>query len=62
MAGKWDKPEDVVLKLRQVEMLQGQGMGIASPFIVQELSPKTGGNFVDEINPGEASLGALLGA
>ena len=29
MAGKRDKPEDVVLKLRQVEVLQGQGMGIS---------------------------------
>ena len=29
MAGKRDKPEDVVLKLQQVEVLQGQGMGIA---------------------------------
>ena len=29
MAGKRDKPEDVVLKLREVEVLQGQGMGIA---------------------------------
>ena len=29
MAGKRDKPEDVVLKLRQVEVLQGQGMAIA---------------------------------
>jgi putative transposase len=29
MAGKRDKPEDMVLKLRQVEVLQGQGMGIA---------------------------------
>ena len=29
MVGKRDKPEDVVLKLRQVEVLQGQGMGIA---------------------------------
>jgi putative transposase len=29
MAGKRDKPEDVVLKLRRVEVLQGQGMGIA---------------------------------
>ncbi len=29
MAGKRDKPEDVVLKLRQVEVLQGQGMVIA---------------------------------
>jgi hypothetical protein len=28
MAGKRDKPEDVVLKLRQVEVLQGQGMGV----------------------------------
>jgi transposase-like protein len=29
MAGKRYKPEDVVLKLRQVEVLQGQGMAIA---------------------------------
>lgn len=29
MAGKRDKPEDVVFKLRQVEVLQGQGMAIA---------------------------------
>jgi putative transposase len=28
MAGKRDKPEDIVLKLRQVEVLQGQGMAI----------------------------------
>lgn len=29
MAGKRDKAEDIVLKLRQVEVLQGQGMAIA---------------------------------
>ena len=29
MAGKRDKPEDIVLKLRQVEVLQGQGLTIA---------------------------------
>lgn len=29
MAGKRDKPEDVVLKLRQVEVLQGQGLAVA---------------------------------
>lgn len=29
MAGKREKPEDIVLKLRQVEVLQGQGMSIA---------------------------------
>lgn len=29
MAGKRDKPEDIVLKLRQVEVLQGQGSSIA---------------------------------
>lgn len=28
MAGKRDKPEEIVLKLRQVEVLQGQGMAI----------------------------------
>jgi len=29
MAGKRDKPEEIVLKLRQVEVLQGQGISIA---------------------------------
>lgn len=29
MAGKRDNPEEIVLKLRQVEVLQGQGMAIA---------------------------------
>ena len=29
MAGKREKPEDLVAKLRQVEVLQGQGMTIA---------------------------------
>lgn len=29
MAGKRDKPEDIVLKLRQVEVLQGQGKSVA---------------------------------
>lgn len=29
MAGKRDKPEDVVLKLRQVEVLQGRGIAVA---------------------------------
>ena len=29
MAGKRDKPEEIVVKLRQVEVLQGQGMSIA---------------------------------
>ncbi|PRZ43315.1 transposase [Tritonibacter scottomollicae] len=28
MAGKRDKPEEIVLKLRQVEVLQGQGSSI----------------------------------
>ena len=28
MAGKRGKPEDIVLKLRQVEVLQGQGLSI----------------------------------
>ena len=28
MAGKREKPEDIVAKLRQVEVLQGQGMAI----------------------------------
>ena len=29
MAGKRDKPEEIVSKLRQIEVLQGQGMKIA---------------------------------
>ena len=29
MAGKRDKPEEIVLKLRQVEVLRGQGSSIA---------------------------------
>jgi putative transposase len=29
MAGKREEPEDVVLKLRQVEVLQGQGRSTA---------------------------------
>ena len=29
MAGKRDKPEEIVLKLRQVEVLQGQGRSMA---------------------------------
>lgn len=28
MAGKRDKPEDTVLKLRQVDLLQGQGKSV----------------------------------
>jgi transposase-like protein len=28
MAGKRDKPEEIVLKLRQVEVLQGQGKSV----------------------------------
>ena len=29
MAGKREKPEEIVSKLRQIEVLQGQGMTIA---------------------------------
>ena len=29
MAGKRDKPEEIVVKLRQVEVLQGQGASVA---------------------------------
>ena len=29
MAGKREKPEEIVLKLRQVEVLQGQGVTIS---------------------------------
>ena len=31
MAGKQDKPGEIVTKLRQVEVLQGQGMAVADP-------------------------------
>ena len=44
MAGRRDKPEDIVSKLRQVEVLQGQGMTIADaarnrgiPMIIKSL-------------------------
>ena len=29
MAGKREKPEDILLKLRQVEVLQGQGKSVS---------------------------------
>ena len=29
MAGKREKPEDIILKLRQVEVLQGQGKSVS---------------------------------
>ena len=29
MAGKRDRPEEIVVKLRQVEVLQGQGVSVA---------------------------------
>jgi transposase-like protein len=29
MAGKREKPEDIVLKLRQIEVLQGQGKSVS---------------------------------
>lgn len=38
MAGKREKPEDIVLKLRQVEVLQGQGksgQGAAIGYVCQ---------------------------
>ncbi len=31
MAGKRETPEDIVMKLRRVEVLQGQGMSAAWP-------------------------------
>ncbi|KNX42089.1 hypothetical protein ROTO_12920 [Roseovarius tolerans] len=34
MAGKRDKPEEIVLKLRQVEVLQGQGSSIADAVLL----------------------------
>ncbi len=36
MAGKREKPEGIVMKLRQVEVLQGQGMAISDA--VREIS------------------------
>ena len=36
MSGKRDKPEEIVAKLRQVEVMQGQGMSVAdaAPFVL----------------------------
>jgi hypothetical protein len=47
MAGKRDKPEDVVLTLRQAEVLQGQGMAIADAV----RSPFTAYSATRELNP-----------
>jgi glycine betaine/proline transport system permease protein len=40
MAGKRDKPEDIITKLRQVEVLQGQGMPIADAVRVRNIDPQ----------------------
>ena len=42
MAGKRDKPEEIVLKLRQVEVLHGQGMAIADAVRRIGLPPSSG--------------------
>jgi len=44
MARRRDKPEDILSKLRQIEVLQGQGMTIADAVrqIGMELCPKVG--------------------
>ena len=39
MAGKREKPEEIVSKLRQVEVLQGQGATIAEARRVQGIGP-----------------------
>ncbi len=41
MAGKKDKPEEIVLKLRQVEVLQGQGRSIADAVRRIGVTPNT---------------------
>ncbi len=41
MAGKRDKPEEIVLKLRQVEVLHGQGMPIADAVQISVTEQKT---------------------
>jgi len=41
MAGKRDKPEEIVSKLRQVEVLQGQGLCIADAVRQIEITQQT---------------------
>ena len=41
MAGKREKPEDIVAKLRQVEVLQGQGMTITDAVRQIGVTPQT---------------------
>jgi transposase-like protein len=41
MAGKRDQPEEIVLKLRQVEVLQGQGSSIADAVRQIGVTPRT---------------------
>ncbi len=38
MAGKRDKPEEIVLKLRQVEVLRGRGDWVADAVLQMTLS------------------------
>ena len=40
MAGKREKPEDIVLKLRQVEVLQGQGLSVGDAVRQVGITPR----------------------
>lgn len=53
MAGKGDKPEEIVAKLRQVEVLQGQGHSIADA--VRQIGPPTDSAHTTN-NTGEADV------
>ena len=41
MAGKRERPEEIVSKLRQVEVLQGQGMTIAEAALSISVTQQT---------------------
>ena len=44
MAGKREKPEEIVSKLRQVELLQGQGAAVAEAALRNRLQNTLGGS------------------
>ena len=48
MGSKRPKPEEIVSKLRQVEVLQGQGMSIADAVVHCQIIRATGGILITE--------------
>jgi putative transposase len=55
VAGKLDKPEEIVLKLRQVEVLQGQGMKIADAVRQIGITQQTYYRYLSEQNTPQAT-------